>query len=177
MYIAEVLDLVCQRRKLEDPKSYALVVDAGDVKMNIPLDRTVKSLQGKKELILMKKTMLREYGVEVRERKGTTDPNGKAFSAFMRAPLIEVMSIASIFTTDVATQEQTLSQMLDFMNAYRVRARYPGVHQQEADIGIRQKYTVYRKMPMIVTRNARMLTIDGGYIHVRPHTSIRLAHR
>lgn len=30
-----------------------------------------------------------------------------------------------------------------------------------------QKYTVYRKMPMMVTRSARMLTIDGGYIHVR----------
>ena len=29
-----------------------------------------------------------------------------------------------------------------------------------------QKYTVYRKMPMMVTRSARMLTIDGGYIHV-----------
>ena len=40
--------------------------------------------------------------------------------------------------------------MFDFMNAYR-------------------KYTVYRKMPMMVTRSARMLTIDGGYIHVRPH--------
>ena len=76
MYMAEVLDLVCQKRKLSDPKDYALVVDLGDMKMNIPLDRTVKSLQGKRELILMKKNMLREYGVEVRDRKGTTDPNG-----------------------------------------------------------------------------------------------------
>ncbi|KAI0746565.1 stress-activated map kinase interacting protein 1-domain-containing protein [Daedaleopsis nitida] len=128
MYMAEVLDAVCTKRKLSDAKDYALVVEVGDSKMNIPLDRTVRSLQGKRELILMKKNMLREYGVEVRERKGTTDPN------------------ASIFTTDVATQEQTLSSMFDFMNAYR-------------------KYTVYRKMPMMVTRSARMLTIDGGYIH------------
>ncbi len=57
------------------------------------------------------------------------------------------MPVASIFTTDIQTQEQNLSQMFDFMNAYR-------------------KYTVYRKMPMMVTRSARMLTIDGGYIHV-----------
>ena len=77
MYIAEVLDAVVQRRKLSDAKDYALVVEVGDVKMNIPLDRTVHSLQGKRELILMKRNMLREYGVEVRERKGTTDPNGE----------------------------------------------------------------------------------------------------
>ena len=76
--MAEVLDAVIQKRKLSDPKDYALVVEVGDVKMNIPLDRTVRSLQGKRELILMKKNMLREYGVEVRERKGaTTDPNGE----------------------------------------------------------------------------------------------------
>lgn len=75
--MAEVLDAVVQRRKLNDAKDYALVVEVGDVKMNIPLDRTVHSLQGKRELILMKRNMLREYGVEVRERKGTTDPNGE----------------------------------------------------------------------------------------------------
>ncbi len=77
MYMAEVLEAVVQRRKLSNAKDYALVVEVGDVKMNIPLDRTVHSLQGKRELILMKRNMLREYGVEVRERKGTTDPNGK----------------------------------------------------------------------------------------------------
>ncbi|KAI1798390.1 stress-activated map kinase interacting protein 1-domain-containing protein [Ganoderma leucocontextum] len=131
MYMAEVLEAVVQKRKLNSAKDYALVVEVGDVKMNIPLDRTVHSLQGKRELILMKRNMLREYGVEVRERKGTTDPN------------------ASIFTTDAATQEQTMSQLLDYNNAYR-------------------KYTVYRKMPMMVTRSARMLTIDGGYIHIIP---------
>ncbi|RPD65261.1 hypothetical protein L226DRAFT_543384 [Lentinus tigrinus ALCF2SS1-7] len=132
MYMAEVLEAVCQKRKLSNPKDYALVVEvSSDVKINIPLDRTVRSLQGKRELILIKKNMLREYGVEVRERKGTTDPN------------------ASIFTTDPAIQEQNLSQMFDFMNAYR-------------------KYTVYRKMPMMVTRSARLLTIDGGYIHIIP---------
>ena len=76
--MAEVLDAVCQKRKLNDPKDYALVVEAGEVKMNIPLDRTVRSLQGKRDLILMKKNMLREFGVEIRERKGTTDPNGEA---------------------------------------------------------------------------------------------------
>jgi hypothetical protein len=30
-----------------------------------------------------------------------------------------------------------------------------------------QKYTVYRKMPMMVNRHERTLAIDGVYIHVR----------
>ncbi|OBZ77958.1 Stress-activated map kinase-interacting protein 1 [Grifola frondosa] len=132
MYMAEVLDAVCQKRKLSDPKDYALVVDTGTMKMNIPLDRTVRSLQGKRDLILIKRNMLREYGVEVRDRKGgNTDPN------------------ASIFNADSTAPEQPFSQLFDFMNAYR-------------------KYTVYRKMPMLVTRTARMLAIDGGYIHIIP---------
>lgn len=87
MYMAEVLEAVCQRRKLSNPKDYALVVEvSSDVKINIPLDRTVRSLQGKRELILIKKNMLREYGVEVRERKGTTDPNGTSSSKIHHCP-------------------------------------------------------------------------------------------
>ncbi|KAH9899127.1 uncharacterized protein BXZ73DRAFT_95139 [Epithele typhae] len=132
MYMQEVLELVCQNQKrgFTDPKEYALVIETKEAKVNIPLDRTVRSLQGRRDLILMKKNLLHEYGVEMRERKATNDPN------------------ASIFTTDVSIQEQTLSSMLDLMQAYR-------------------KYTVYRKLPMMVTRSARVLTIDGGYIHVR----------
>ena len=85
--MAEVLEAVCQRRKLSNPKDYALVVEvSSDVKINIPLDRTVRSLQGKRELILIKKNMLREYGVEVRERKGTTDPNGMSSSKIHHCP-------------------------------------------------------------------------------------------
>ena len=81
--MAEVLEAVCQRRKLSNPKDYALVVEvSSDVKINIPLDRTVRSLQGKRELILIKKNMLREYGVEVRE-KTTTDPNGMWIAALL----------------------------------------------------------------------------------------------
>lgn len=77
MYTAEVLELACQKRKLNDPKDYALVLDLGPTKVFIPLDKTVKSLQGKRDLILMKRDMLREYGVEISsESSRTTDPNG-----------------------------------------------------------------------------------------------------
>lgn len=75
--MAEVLDMVCQKRKLSDPKDYALVLDLGPVKVFIPLDRTVKSLQGKRDLILTKKNMLKDYGVEMGHGSDrTSDPNG-----------------------------------------------------------------------------------------------------
>ena len=56
--------------------------------------------------------------------------------------------------------------MLDYTNAYRVCL---SAHSRAAPLTARQKYTVYRKMPMLVTRTERLLAIDGGYIHVRFH--------
>lgn len=100
--------------------------------MHIPLDRTVRSLQGKRDLILMKKNMLQNYGVEMSHGSGrTTDPN------------------ASILKRNSEVLEQSFNSMFDYTNAYR-------------------KYTVYRKVPMLVTRSARLLAIDGGYIHIIP---------
>ena len=46
------------------------------------------------------------------------------------------------------TPEMQLSSALDYTAAYK-------------------KYIIYRKMPMLVTRQERVLAIDGGYIHVR----------
>ena len=79
MYMAEVLEAVCQKRKLSNPKDYALVLDHGSMKVYIPLDRTVKSLQGKRDLMLVKKSMLPMYGIEMAQRPvRTTDPNGES---------------------------------------------------------------------------------------------------
>lgn len=76
--MAEVLDAVCLKRKLSNPKDYALVLDLKPVKLFIPLDRTVKSLQGKRDLMLIKKSMLQTYGVDMGKRitGRSTDPNG-----------------------------------------------------------------------------------------------------
>lgn len=71
----EALELVCRKRKLMNPKDYALLLE--DMSILIPLDRTVASLQGKRELILIKTSMLPQLGIDV--AKGTvrtTDPNG-----------------------------------------------------------------------------------------------------
>ncbi|KZT10435.1 uncharacterized protein LAESUDRAFT_755945 [Laetiporus sulphureus 93-53] len=135
MYMAEVLEAACQKRKLNNSKDYALVLDLGTAKVYIPLDRTVKSLQGKRDLILMKKNMLQTYGVEISHNAGrTTDPN------------------ASIIKRNSEALEPVFSSIFDYTNAYR-------------------KYTVYRKVPMLVTRSARLLAIDGGYIHIIPQSN------
>ena len=79
MYLAEVLEAACQKRKLSNPKDYALVLDSGPSKQLIPLDRTVKALQGRRDLMLIKKSMLPAYGVDVGRRAGgrSSDPNGE----------------------------------------------------------------------------------------------------
>jgi len=136
MYMAEVLDAVCLRRKLENPKDYALVLDLKPAKLFIPLDRTVKSLQGKRDLMLIKKNMLSTYGVEMGKRitGRSTDPN------------------ASIFKRTSEVPESTYNSPLDYTTAYK-------------------RFTVYRKVPMLVTRSARLLAIDGGYIHIMPQAN------
>jgi len=72
----EALDLVCRKRKL-DPRDYALVLNDNGSSILIPLDRTVASLQGKRELLLVNRNMLHQMGIEA-EKKAirTTDPNG-----------------------------------------------------------------------------------------------------
>ena len=76
MYLQEALELVCRKRRQMDPKDYALLL--GDQSLLIPLDRTVASLQGKRELLLVKRSMLPQYGEDIVRGIGkTTDPNGQ----------------------------------------------------------------------------------------------------
>lgn len=71
----EVLELVCRKRKIANLGDFALLL--ADLRLFIPLDRTVASLQGKRELLLVKKSMLPQMGVDVMKAGRTTDPNGK----------------------------------------------------------------------------------------------------
>jgi target of rapamycin complex 2 subunit MAPKAP1 len=75
MYMQEALELVCKKRKL-NPSEYALLVK--DPSILIPLDRTVASLSGNKELLLVKRSMIPEIAPNLVKVAGkTTDPNGK----------------------------------------------------------------------------------------------------
>jgi len=79
MYMQEALELACRRSRLQsDPNDYALLL--ADMNILIPLDRTVASLQGKRELLLVKRSMLPQMGVDFIKGVGkTTDPNGITF--------------------------------------------------------------------------------------------------
>lgn len=73
--MADVLDRVCRRRRLESTKDWALVT--GDMRIVIPLDRTVASLAGKTEMVLVKKALLDQLGLSKDKRLGrSSDPNG-----------------------------------------------------------------------------------------------------
>lgn len=81
MYMQEALEQVCKKQKISNPKDYVLLLD--DRSIIIPLDRTVASLQGKRELVLCKRSMLSQVG-GLKSLLKTTDPNGERRSARLR---------------------------------------------------------------------------------------------
>lgn len=69
----EALEFVCRKRKISNPNDYALLL--ADKSILIPLDRTVASLQGNRELLLVKRSML--PGDILKSAVKSTDPNGE----------------------------------------------------------------------------------------------------
>jgi hypothetical protein len=72
-YMQEALEIICRKRKL-NPNDYALLLDKDKDNRLIPLDRTVQSLEGTNELVLVKRSMLPQLGAT--DVGKTTDPNG-----------------------------------------------------------------------------------------------------
>jgi hypothetical protein len=72
--MAEALNMVCRKRNLDNPKEWGLMLK--DPYIPIPLDRTVASLQGKSDLLLIKRS--EHPNVDQYEKRvgRTTDPNG-----------------------------------------------------------------------------------------------------
>jgi hypothetical protein len=95
MYMQEALELVCRKRKLQNPNDYALLL--ADKSILIPLDRTVASLQGKRELLLVKRSILPQMdGVILKGIGKTTDPNGIPFLTTFVSILLLISSCVSI---------------------------------------------------------------------------------
>jgi hypothetical protein len=120
MYMQEALELVCRRRKIPNPNDYALLL--ADKSILIPLDRTVASLQGNRELLLVKRTML--PGDVLKGAVKSTDPNG---ASLICLPL-QTMSygnVASIFKRMSDTPEVQYSSMADYTSGYKVRSVLP----------------------------------------------------
>ena len=68
-----MLEHICRRRRIVDWKSYALVSQAE--KVIVPLDRTVASLGGATELMLLEASAIPQ-GLKPLGR--STDPNGNS---------------------------------------------------------------------------------------------------
>ena len=119
--MAEVLEAVCQKRRIPNPKDYALVLDLKNQRLFIPLDRTVRSLQGNRDLMLIKKAMLQSYNVDMGKRNTarTTDPNGENLCWPML--LLLTVETASIVKRASEIPEQTYNSVFDYTSAYKVR--------------------------------------------------------
>ncbi|TFK66345.1 hypothetical protein BDN72DRAFT_844502 [Pluteus cervinus] len=122
MYMQEALELVCRKRKLMNPNDYVLVVSEG--KILIPLDRTVASLQGKRELLLLKRSAL-PMNYDITKLTGkTTDPNASIFKRMSDTP--EVVSSSTLLS--------------DFSTAYKKYTIYRktpiGLARQERTLAI-----------------------------------------
>lgn len=126
----EALEMVCRKRRF-NPKDYALLL--GDMSILIPLDRTVASLQGKRDLVLIKKSMLQQIGPDALKATGkTTDPNGKTKIPCPSIMMTLISFPASIFKRMSDTPEVKMSSALDYTAAYKVlyfvngeTSRYP----------------------------------------------------
>ena len=93
--------MVCRRRRLQ-AQEYALLLS--DMSIIIPLDRTVASLQGKSELMLVKRTMLPHLNVDVRPIGRSTDPNGTS-----PPPPLFLPGVDEVFRSDRVVVEQRRS--------------------------------------------------------------------
>lgn len=103
MYMQEALEAVCRKRKL-NPNEYALLVR--DMSVLILLDRTVASLEGKSDLVLVKRSMLPRYGiVDAGKSMRTTDPNGESLSFF------EIPPPCFFFFCEGLTRRRPVSQL------------------------------------------------------------------
>jgi len=143
MYMQEALEAVCKKRKL-NPNEYALLVR--DMSILIPLDRTVASLEGKSDLLLVKRSWLPRYGI-VEKSTRTTDPNGKPPQSFLCSlPPRNVDATltffspsfpfaASIFKRMSETPgAQNLFSAMDYTGAYKVRSRCQGTSPRVSDL-------------------------------------------
>ena len=118
MYMQEVLEAVCKKRKL-DLNEYALLVR--DMSVLILLDRTVASLEGKSDLVLVKRSMLPRYGiVDAGKATRTTDPNGAWCLPCREQGADTTHLVASIFKR-MSETPGSQNSITDYTRSYKVR--------------------------------------------------------
>ena len=169
MYMADVLDLVCRKRRLPSSKDWALLLE--DRSILIPLDRTVASLEGRKDLVIMKRSLLDNLGSGQGRQPGrSADPNGELHSLLHLCS--SLCLIVLLLQPRSSTKTNIIQTFLPAVSTSRLLIRHdicislPPFDQEFIDLPI-QKYTIYRKVPMVFGSHERVLAIDGDYIHVR----------
>jgi hypothetical protein len=78
MYIADLTEVLCKKKRLQSPAS-DWVLCLADLTLALPLDRTVASLEGRTDLALVKRQWAVEHGLRIGDRRGG-DPSGTSCS-------------------------------------------------------------------------------------------------
>lgn len=139
-YIAEVLDTVCNRWKLD--KAYHILKVKGTNTV-APVDRFVESLGPRTDLDLVRRRFANEGGLGLAGSPGSSSPN---------APLLLTAETPKKGKR-TAMMMQPLVQKQDLLGS---TSRY-------------KKYNVIRKQPMSFTpSHQRVLLMDEDYMHILP---------
>ncbi len=139
-YIAEVLDTVCKRWKLD--KAYHILKVTGTNTV-APVDRTVEAIGNRTDLDLVRRRFANDGALGISGSPGSSSPN---------APLMLTAETPKKGKR-TAQMMHPLSQKQDVLGS---TARY-------------KKYNVIRKQPMSFTpSHQRVLLMDEDYMHILP---------
>ena len=139
-YLAEVLDTVCKRWKVD--KSYHILKVSG-TNTTAPVDRTVESLGARTDLDLVRRRFAYDGALGLAGSPGSSSPN---------APLVLEAGIPSKGQRKGRLMHP-LAQNSEILNS---NAKY-------------KKYNVIRKQPMsFAPSHQRVLLMDEDYMHILP---------
>lgn len=145
-YLAEVLDIVCKKWKLDKAYHHLRVTGTRTI---APVDRTVESIGAHTDLDLERRRFVNEGAVGLSGSHGSSSPN---------APLFLKTDSPKRGGKRTAPMLHPLAQKQDL----------PG------STGRYKKYTVFRKQPMSFTSHHQYnLILDDEYMHAIPAESAR----
>ena len=140
-YIAEVLDIVCKRWKLD--KSYHILKVSGTNTI-APVDRTVEALGTRTDLDLVRRRFANDGALGIAGSPGSSSPN---------APLLLAAETPRKGGKRVGPMMHPLAQKQDLLGS---TAKY-------------KKYNVIRRQPMsFAASHPRVLLMDEDYMHILP---------
>jgi hypothetical protein len=123
MYLADVVELTCRKKFLENPKDWIFTLpDKGIV---VPLDRTVESLQGMHHLALQRKNTVLNTTTATNQARAklaglhNTNPNGTSTYS-CRSVQADLYSAASIFKRLSEPPQPKYVSSADLNTNYRV---------------------------------------------------------